>query len=301
MQLYGHKKISDRLYLVTESYNGCEPLIIGVIIGDEKVLCIDSGFGIDGKLREYVEGIVGTDKPIIVACTHGHIDHIGGSYQFDETYLNNGDYYQIWTATDSDRRMDDIIRFSQNHAPTIQYAKDTFHPNNNGICKFKDVVDGDVFDLGGVRIRCFRIQGHAYGEMAYYNEEEGYAFTGDACLDMVAMHINDRNEIMETAIYYKRFYDAVKPDTVFYGGHGLKTASPSRALALARGCAAVAKSPEPLGEDGEKGHEGEKHEPPRGWTMPPAHMYLYTCEDGTKFGYNSYLMATSELFIDRDI
>ncbi|MCD7819495.1 MAG: MBL fold metallo-hydrolase [Lachnospiraceae bacterium] len=294
MQLYSHKKISDRLYLVMESYNHCEPLVIGVIVGDEKVLCIDSGFGIDGKLRSYVEGLVGKDKPIIVACTHGHIDHIGGSYQFDEAYLNNGDYYQIWTATDSERRMIDIDRFSQSHEPTLQYCRDHFHPNDK-CSSFQDVRDGDVFDLGGVKIRCFRIMGHAYGEISYYNEEEKYAFTGDSLLHHVGLHINDRNELMQAAIYYKRFYDAVDPQTVCYGGHGLDTATPATALAIAKGCAEVARSAVPIGEEGHGNPQ-----PPKGWTMAPAHMFTYTCEEGTKFSYNWYLMERDPLFVVTD-
>ena len=51
---------------------------IFLLIGSERALLIDSGFGI-GDLRGAVEMV--TDKPITLVISHSHGDHCGSAYQ----------------------------------------------------------------------------------------------------------------------------------------------------------------------------------------------------------------------------
>ena len=57
---------------------------IFLLIGAERALMIDTGFGI-GDLRGAVEQL--TDKPITLVISHSHGDHYGGAYQFDEAWV----------------------------------------------------------------------------------------------------------------------------------------------------------------------------------------------------------------------
>ena len=65
LSIFTHEKITARLFLVTEGYAGGR-MVMGLVDGDESALLIDSGLGMTGELREYIEGIIGK-KPIVCA------------------------------------------------------------------------------------------------------------------------------------------------------------------------------------------------------------------------------------------
>ncbi|MFP5109041.1 MBL fold metallo-hydrolase [Neobacillus sp. C211] len=51
-------------------------------------MLFDTCYGI-GDLKTTIRTI--TDLPIIAVNSHGHIDHIGGNWQFDEAYIHSDD------------------------------------------------------------------------------------------------------------------------------------------------------------------------------------------------------------------
>jgi len=60
-----------------------------LIIGTKKAALIDTGYGV-GDLKGYIRSI--TKLPLIVLCTHGHVDHASGTDQFERVYLNHNDW-----------------------------------------------------------------------------------------------------------------------------------------------------------------------------------------------------------------
>ena len=68
-----------------------DPLIrcnIWHVAGRDRDLVIDTGLGVV-SLRQELEAI--TERPVVAAvATHGHFDHIGGLYEFDER-IGHGD------------------------------------------------------------------------------------------------------------------------------------------------------------------------------------------------------------------
>lgn len=106
---WSHERKSEHLYIVTEGYSMVHRFTIGVVVGDEKVLVIDAGLGVAPGLRDYIERIVGTGKPLICACTHGHPDHVGSALLFDEAYLNSRDYPRLSSfALNTGQRLEDL-------------------------------------------------------------------------------------------------------------------------------------------------------------------------------------------------
>ena len=73
------------------------PHFVYLLIGEEKAMLIDSFYG-QGDLRAFVETI--TDKPVIVANTHGHFDHTGGKRLLgrvlDERGVHQGLQERLW-------------------------------------------------------------------------------------------------------------------------------------------------------------------------------------------------------------
>lgn len=179
MNFLSHEQFSPRLFILTEGYSMVHRFTIGVIVGDEKVLVIDSGLGMHDQLRKYIENLVGTDKPILCACTHGHLDHVGSACLFDEAYCSLKDFAPGKNDPfDPIRRYSDVVDFSLESNLVSDYCK--IHMIRDNRVTFQDIQDGDIFDLGNVKIEAIAVPGHSDGSIAFYNREENYCFTGDA-------------------------------------------------------------------------------------------------------------------------
>lgn len=218
MNFYSHEKAGNRVYVFTEGYCSEFRFTLGVVVGDEKVLVIDSGIGMAGGLRTYIEGVVGKEKPIICACTHGHVDHVGSAIEFDEAYLNERDYgalpgFGLYAPT----RFGDLTAFSCDNPDVLYYA--TQHYVKNEKTEFKNVEDGDIFDLGGIQVQAIAVPGHSEGSMTYYIPEEKICFTGDAVNHQVHIKRKDEKGLLECREALLRFIEIVGEDCRLYSGH----------------------------------------------------------------------------------
>jgi len=135
-----------------------------LIVGSEKALLIDTGYGI-GDYRAYVETL--TDKPLIVANTHGHIDHASGNCQFDEVWMNPKDYALADWHTSLETR-----RNSKDIGDYVDRLVD-------GPYKRLPLEEGVVFDLGDRTVTAYNCAGHTKGSMSFLDSKSRYLFTGD--------------------------------------------------------------------------------------------------------------------------
>ena len=128
----GHLVYNESVYLVE---------------GEDRALLIDAGAYMP-HLDKAVAAI--TDKPVILALTHGHGDHVGGVVCFPEAYIHPADTSMIGKAA-------------------RQY----------GIA-IKLLSDGQVIDLGGRQIEVLHTPGHTSGSVTFFDREHHYGFSGDA-------------------------------------------------------------------------------------------------------------------------
>ncbi|MGM9521162.1 MAG: MBL fold metallo-hydrolase [Oscillospiraceae bacterium] len=177
LNMFSRQQIGKDTYVVTENYLPGHRCAIGVIVGAERVLVIDTGLGLAGDLRRYIESFVGTGKPIFCICTHGHTDCIGGAALFDEAYLAKAD------AGPVDPEFPVIqMRGWTNGAPGLEEYGCLFR-KDVGQVEFKDLHEGDHFHLGGVHVGIMCIPGHTPGSVAVRVTREGvqtFTFCGDA-------------------------------------------------------------------------------------------------------------------------
>ena len=115
--------------------------------GKDRALLIDAG-----AWMPHLAGTVAklTDKPVMLALTHGHGDHVGGAIGFPEVWIHLADMSMI----EEEARQYDI--------------------------KINLLSDGEIIDLGGRQIEVLLTPGHTSGSVTFFDKERHYGFSGDA-------------------------------------------------------------------------------------------------------------------------
>lgn len=222
LRFFTHERLTEHLWRVTEGYSATHRFTIGVVVGDDRVLVIDAGLGATDGLRRYVEGLVGTEKPIVCAATHGHPDHVGSAMLFDEAYLNVRDHGRAREfATVTEQRLEDLHGFCMEDPEVLAHAAEHHLVTEDTV--FRSVDEGDEFDLGGVVVEIVAIPGHSPGFLAFYERTEGWVFTGDGVTTDVRLSKADRADVEAYAATLRRFVAVMErevgPDVVLYPAH----------------------------------------------------------------------------------
>ena len=159
-----------------------------LIIGENKAVLLDTGLGAN-DLKEFVSTL--TDKPLEVYLTHGHLDHAGGMYYFDEVHMSHKDLSMLEGNSKKDRvdYLDLIKRFIGND----EWSEDD-------VCDVRDVniidiKDGEVNDLGGRSLTAVDFSGHTKGSLAFYDDKSRYLFVGDCCNNSTFLFLEDSTSI----------------------------------------------------------------------------------------------------------
>lgn len=164
---FKHETISEHTLRIIDCCN----VACYLVIGEDKACLIDTGNGI-GDIKAYVETL--TDKPIFVILTHGHHDHCGGSAYFDEVYLNPVELPLFNYHNELEFRLEE----HKHHGDEGKYTVEEYIPKRTA--GFKDIHDGDSFDLGGCHIDLYLCVGHTRGILVPIIREDRVAVFGDA-------------------------------------------------------------------------------------------------------------------------
>lgn len=168
--MFTSKQVSPHIKRVITPCGVCMYLVEG----RERAVLMDTGFGF-GDLKGYVDLL--TAKPLDVLLSHGHMDHAGGSAQFDRVYLDPLDWeLEKWHNT-RERRIWDV-----HHGPGGMprgVTDDDFLPDREA--PYLPLSEGDDFDLGGVTVKPIAVPGHTAGSLVFLIAEDRVAIFGDAC------------------------------------------------------------------------------------------------------------------------
>ena len=165
--------------LFSENCDGLGDFFMHLIVGPEKAMLIDCGYGL-GDVPALVNQLTG-GKPLIVANTHEHPDHAFGNCRFDKVYCH--EYLAPYLAQQSahmfDYLFDDYgeniwLQFDKKDLPTFKKYE------------IAPVKDGYIFNLGaGYEIELVFTGGHSPGHAAYLDKKNRILYTGDnICSDV---------------------------------------------------------------------------------------------------------------------
>jgi glyoxylase-like metal-dependent hydrolase (beta-lactamase superfamily II) len=135
-----------------------------LIIGTKKALLIDTCL-MKPDVLPMLKTL--TDKPIELALTHAHIDHMYHSEEFETVYLHKDDI-AAWKRGTLKLLM--LAGYAMFHMPRKKF----------NVARFTPITEETVFDLGGVKIRVIAAPGHTPGSCIFVDDEHKALFMGDA-------------------------------------------------------------------------------------------------------------------------
>ena len=146
-----------------------------LIEGTERALLFDTATGI-GRLRPFVEQLTG--KPLTVLNSHGHGDHAGGNYEFEEVYIHPAD--QDAAVSAARHSGEQQVKAEQEAGLAGAPLQDT---------KYLPLKEGDTFDLGGRVLEIVETPGHTPGSVCLLDRFHKHLFAGDSCNPNVWMFL----------------------------------------------------------------------------------------------------------------
>ena len=179
-------KINDHIYQIKDAMGALTTLIIG----KDKALLIDTGYGLY-NLKEYISHI--TSLPLIVVASHGHMDHTGGNYLFDQVYIDEKDMNLCMKHNSKLWRQNEI-----NTAINLNLIDDTFKQEN-----FLKQREGNLiplkpnqeFDLGHILVLTIPMEGHTKGSTGFYLKEDKILVVADATCPFVWLFLDESTTV----------------------------------------------------------------------------------------------------------
>ena len=232
----------DNMYgIFTMSADGMGDVWMFLIIGPEKAMLIDTGFGI-GDLKGLVDEITG-GMPLIVANTHCHFDHAYGNCQFERCYchehetdvMNSKQDPHIWDYLfdengkgiwlDFDRK--DIVAFKK--------------------YQVVGVPDGYIFDLGrGYEVELIWVPGHSAGHAMFLDKRNRNLVCGDGIISM-RIGISRGSQFTTVTAYRKEMIKLARRMKEFdyiFPGHFVVDLETTVIPSLIEACDAIIADPE---------------------------------------------------------
>ena len=168
-------KLLDATFAIYEPYQ-FEEAISYLVIGKDKAVVIDTGTGI-GNLKQVVSEL--TRMPVSVVNTHGHWDHIGNNYQFEEiACFNNADCINRLRTRVENLSLQSSITGDSIWKPLPEGfdAASWEIPSAEPTVLFEE---GALIDLGDRTLEVIHTPGHSPGSICLLDKKNRILFTGD--------------------------------------------------------------------------------------------------------------------------
>ncbi len=206
-------RIADGVTHITGMARECCYLIEGT----DRALLVDGLTGV-GSLRAFVREL--TDLPVLIAVTHGHMDHTGIAWESDSIYIHPDDMPLLYPAgnTGKQSRMDYVNLFIRFGLPCRTKPMETDFSDEHPV-KTLPILDGDVFDLGGVQLQVISVPGHTRGTVVFLDRTHRLLFGGDACNANTLLNLACSTSITEYKASLQHLSSFADDFNVLWNGH----------------------------------------------------------------------------------
>lgn len=208
MSYFTTYQINDHIYQLKDPMG----VLTTLIIGQTKALLIDTAYGI-GDLKQAISQL--TTLPLIVVNSHGHMDHSGGNFQFDEVYIDERDLELCKKHNNLKKRNDNIETAIKANILPNNFDTTSYLEKREGNLK---VLNTSTFDLGNLTIEIINLEGHTKGSIGFLIKEDRLLVTSDAICPWVWLFLEESTNV---ATYIETLNRALEIDfDGFLLGHG---------------------------------------------------------------------------------
>ena len=203
------KHLFDNIYLITTGKSSRFPYSCCFYINDKVKTIIDTP--IDTSFAEMF-----TKRQVdLIINTHFHIDHCGCNFLFPQAKVI-AHPYDIPAMKDY-KVFEDFYGTEKYNAPDKLLSWLPWRPSNiTGTMK-----DGDIIDLGNIKLEVIHTPGHTPGHCCLYWQEKGVLFSGDFDLTSFGpWYGNDVSNVDELINSLERLI-ALEPKVILSGHKGV--------------------------------------------------------------------------------
>ena len=179
-------QINDHIYQIKDGMG----VLTTLVIGKNKALLIDTGYGLF-NLKKYIYTI--TQLPLIVVASHGHMDHTGGNYLFDQVYIDEKDIALCKIHNSLLWRKREITNAINLHLIDSTFDKDTFLKQREG--NLISLKPNQTFDLGNITAHIIPMEGHTLGSVGIYLKEDKILVVTDATCPFIWLFLKESTTV----------------------------------------------------------------------------------------------------------
>ena len=179
-------KINHHIYQIKDAMG----VLTTLIIGKEKALLIDTGYGLY-NLKKYISNI--TTLPLIVVASHGHMDHTGGNYLFEQVYIEEKDINLCKKHNNKVWRQNEIDTALNLNLIDHTFDKENFLKQKEG--NLIPLKPNQEFDLGSILVLTIPMEGHTKGSVGFYIKEEKILVVSDATCPFVWLFLEESTTV----------------------------------------------------------------------------------------------------------
>lgn len=206
---YTNKEVGNKILQISD--HGSDNIYL--VEGKRTAMLIDNGLG-TADLVSYVKKL--TSKPLVVVITHGHPDHAGADYQFEEVYIHPADAEAAKAVNRPESRAGSAKAMQGGNAP----AENEIYKGQVFDTKLIPVKEGQIFNLGGRKIEVMETPGHTPGEICLLDIKNKILFTGDNNNVLVWLFLGNCKPLHEYLVSLEKQRSRISEFTTLMPGHG---------------------------------------------------------------------------------